>query len=139
MVTVRPLTSQMDLSPIRSPAHHCEEAPMRALVWHGTGDVRAETVPDPTIVDPTDAIVRITSTCICGSDLHLYDGYMPTMEEGDVLGHEPMGIVEEVGSAVTKLKPGDRVVVPFTISCGTCWFCEHGLFSLCDRSNPNAS
>jgi threonine dehydrogenase-like Zn-dependent dehydrogenase len=112
---------------------------MRALVWHGTEDIRAETVPDPTIVDPTDAIIRITATCICGSDLHLYNGYMPTMAEGDVVGHEPMGIVEEVGSAVTKLKPGDRVVIPFTISCGTCWFCEHGLFSLCDRSNPNAS
>jgi threonine dehydrogenase-like Zn-dependent dehydrogenase len=111
---------------------------MRALVWHGTGDVRVETVPDPSIVDPTDAIVRITSTCICGSDLHLYDGYMPTMEEGDVLGHEPMGIVEEVGSAVTRLKPGDRVVVPFTISCGECFFCQRGLYSLCDRSNPNA-
>jgi len=111
---------------------------MRALVWHGTGDVRVETVPDPSIVDPTDAIVRITSTCICGSDLHLYDGYMPTMEEGDVLGHEPMGIVEEVGSAVTKLKKGDRVVIPFTISCGECYFCQRGLYSLCDRSNPNA-
>jgi len=111
---------------------------MRALVWHGTGDVRVETVPDPSIIDPTDAIVRITSTCICGSDLHLYNGYMPTMEEGDVLGHEPMGIVEEVGSAVTRLKPGDRVVVPFTISCGECFFCQRGLYSLCDRSNPNA-
>src|SRR5215216_3091878 len=110
---------------------------MRALVWHGSGDVRCDTVPDPSIVDPTDAVVRITSTCICGSDLHLYDGYMPTMEEGDVLGHEPMGIVEEVGSAVTKLKKGDRVVVPFTISCGQCWFCQRGLFSLCDTSNPN--
>ena len=112
---------------------------MRALVWHDTGDVRCETVPDPSIVDPTDAIVRITATCICGSDLHLYDGYMPTMEQGDILGHEPMGVVEEVGSAVTKLKKGDRVVVPFTISCGECWFCQHSLFSLCDRSNPNAS
>jgi len=110
---------------------------MRALVWHGSGDVRCDTVPDPAIVDPTDAIVRITSTCICGSDLHLYDGYMPSMEEGDILGHEPMGVVEEVGSAVTKLKRGDRVVVPFTICCGTCWFCQHGLFSLCDTTNPN--
>ena len=115
------------------------EESMKALIWHGSGDVRHETVPDPTIVNPTDAIVRITATCICGSDLHLYDGYMPTMEPGDVLGHEPMGIVEEVGSAVTKLKKGDRVVVPFTISCGACWFCERGLFSLCDRSNPNAA
>ena len=110
---------------------------MRAIVWHGSGDVRVDTVPDPSIVDPTDAIVRITSTCICGSDLHLYDGYMPTMEAGDVIGHEPMGVVEEVGAAVTKLKRGDRVVVPFTISCGACWFCQRGLFSLCDTSNPN--
>ncbi len=110
---------------------------MRALVWHGKEDVRLETVPDPTILEPTDAIIRITSTCICGSDLHLYDGYMPTMKPGDVLGHEPMGIVEEVGSRVTNLKPGDRVVVPFTISCGACWFCQRGLYSLCDTSNPN--
>jgi len=111
---------------------------MKALTWQGTGKVTIETVPDPTIVDPTDAIIRVTATCICGSDLHLYDGYMPTMKEGDVIGHEPMGIVEEVGSAVTRLKRGDRVVVPFTISCGTCWFCQQGLFSLCDTSNPNA-
>lgn len=110
---------------------------MKALTWHGSGDVRYEDAPDPTIQEPSDVIVRITSTCICGSDLHLYDGYMPTMKPGDVLGHEPMGIVEEVGRDVTKLKRGDRVVVPFTISCGTCWFCQHGLFSLCDRSNPN--
>lgn len=110
---------------------------MKALTWHGSGDVRYETVPDPTIEQPTDAVIRITSTCICGSDLHLYDGYMPTMEPGDVLGHEPMGIVEAVGSEVTKLKVGDRVVVPFAISCGACWFCTHGLYSLCDRSNPN--
>jgi threonine dehydrogenase-like Zn-dependent dehydrogenase len=112
---------------------------MRALVWHGKEDVRVETVDDPTIVDPTDAIIRITATCICGSDLHLYDAYMPGMKPGDVLGHEPMGIVEEVGSAVTKLKRGDRVVVPFTISCGSCWFCTHGLYSLCDTTNPNAA
>jgi len=112
---------------------------MRAIVWHGSGDVRCETVPDPAIVDHTDAIVRITSTCICGSDLHLYDGYMPTMEPGDVIGHEPMGVVEEVGSAVTKLKPGDRVVVPFTISCGQCWFCQHGFYASCDTSNKNAA
>src|SRR3954451_16029032 len=111
---------------------------MRAICWHGKEDVRVDTVPDPTIEDPRDAIVRITSTCICGSDLHLYDGYMPTMEAGDVLGHEPMGVVEEVGKSVRNLKPGDRVVVPFTISCGTCWFCEKQLFSLCDNSNPNA-
>jgi len=111
---------------------------MKALTWHGTEDVRVETVPDPTIVDPTDAIIEVTATAICGSDLHLYGGYMPTMEKGDVLGHEPMGEVVEVGPAVTKLKKGDRVVVPFTISCGQCWFCQHGLFSACDVSNPNA-
>jgi threonine dehydrogenase-like Zn-dependent dehydrogenase len=101
--------------------------------------MRVDTVDDPRIEDPGDAIIRITSTAICGSDLHLYDGYMPTMEAGDVIGHEPMGIVEEVGKSVTKLKAGDRVVVPFTISCGHCWFCERTLYSLCDRSNPNAA
>jgi threonine dehydrogenase-like Zn-dependent dehydrogenase len=110
---------------------------MKALVWHGKEDVRCESVPDPKIQNPGDAIVRITSTAICGSDLHLYDGLMPTMESGDVLGHEPMGIVEEVGSEVKNLKKGDRVVVPFTISCGHCWFCEQTLFSLCDNTNPN--
>ena len=111
---------------------------MRALTWQHTGTVSIETVPDPTIVEPTDAIIKITSTAICGSDLHLYDGYQPGMKKGDVLGHEPMGEVVEVGSAVTKLKIGDRVVVPFTISCGDCYFCRKGLFSSCERSNPNA-
>ncbi|AMV36462.1 zinc-dependent alcohol dehydrogenase [Planctomyces sp. SH-PL62] len=111
---------------------------MRALCWHGKGDVRVDTVPDPTIEKPGDAIIKITSTCICGSDLHLYDGYMPTMEAGDVLGHEPMGVVVEVGKDVRKLKKGDRVVVPFTLSCGECWYCKRGEFSLCDTSNPNA-
>lgn len=111
---------------------------MKALSWHGRSDVRCETVPDPTIVDPTDAIVRITSTAICGSDLHLYDGFNPFMEPGDILGHEPMGIVEEVGSAVRRIKKGDRVVIPFTISCGACWFCSNTLYSLCDTSNRNA-
>ena len=111
---------------------------MKALCWYGKEDVRVETVPDPTILDARDAIVRITATAICGSDLHLYDGYMPTMEQGDVLGHEAMGEVVEVGSAITTLRPGDRVVVPFTISCGTCFFCQQGLFALCDTSNPNA-
>ena len=111
---------------------------MKALTWHGRSDVRCETVPDPTIVDPTDAIVRITSTAICGSDLHLFDGFNPFMEPGDILGHEPMGIVEEVGSSVKRLKKGDRVVVPFTISCGTCWACEKTLYSLCQTTNRNA-
>ncbi|MDB5904500.1 MAG: fdhA 2 [Betaproteobacteria bacterium] len=111
---------------------------MRALCWHGKYDVSVDTVPDPRIEDPRDAIVRITSTAICGSDLHLFDGYMKTMEDGDIMGHEPMGEVVEVGSAVKKLKIGDRVVVPFTISCGECWFCQKGLYSMCDTSNPNA-
>ena len=110
---------------------------MKALCWHGKEDVRIDTVPDPTILEPTDAIVQITSTAICGSDLHLYDGIMPTMESGDILGHEPMGIVVAVGGAVTRLKVGDRVVVPFTISCGSCFFCDKTLFSLCDNTNPN--
>jgi threonine dehydrogenase-like Zn-dependent dehydrogenase len=111
---------------------------MRALVWHGKHDVRVDTMPDPTLQDPGDVIVKITSTAICGSDLHLYDGMMPTMESGDILGHEPMGVVVETGKSVTKLKVGDRVVVPFTISCGECRYCTMGLYSLCDRSNPNA-
>jgi threonine dehydrogenase-like Zn-dependent dehydrogenase len=111
---------------------------MKALCWHGKEDVRVDTVPDPTILDPHDAIIKITSTAICGSDLHLYDGFMPTMEAGDILGHEPMGEVVEVGSAIKNLKIGDRVVVPFTISCGTCFFCSKGLFSMCDTTNPNA-
>ncbi|MCA1633554.1 MAG: glutathione-dependent formaldehyde dehydrogenase [Acidobacteria bacterium] len=112
---------------------------MKALCWYGTGDVRVETVPDPKILNSRDAIVKITSTAICGSDLHLFDGYMPTMEEGDILGHEPMGVVAEVGKDVKNLKVGDRVVVPFTISCGECFFCEREMYSLCDNSNPNAA
>ncbi len=112
---------------------------MKALVWHGKGDVRCETVPDPKIEDPRDAIIRVTSTCICGSDLHLYDGYMPTMKSGDVIGHEPMGEVVEVGSQVTNLKKGDRVVVPFDIACGECWFCQRQFYSCCDTTNPNAA
>lgn len=111
---------------------------MKALTWQGRKDVRVETVPDPKIQHPRDAVIRITATAICGSDLHLYNGFMPTMEAGDVLGHEPMGIVEEVGKEVRNLKKGDRVVVPFTISCGSCFFCERTMFSLCDTSNPNA-
>jgi threonine dehydrogenase-like Zn-dependent dehydrogenase len=111
---------------------------MKALCWHGTEDVRVDTVPDPKIIDARDVIVKITATAICGSDLHLYGGYVPTMEEGDILGHEPMGEVVEVGRDVKKLNVGDRVVVPFTIACGTCYFCQKGLFSLCYTSNPNA-
>src|SRR3954447_11799520 len=111
---------------------------MRALTWYGKEDVRVEKVPDPRLLNLDDVIIRITSTAICGSDLHLYDGFMPTMEKGDVLGHEPMGEVVEVGKEVTRLKVGDRVVVPFTISCGACFFCKKTLFSLCDTSNPNA-
>ncbi len=111
---------------------------MKANCWYGTHDVRVETVPDPRILNPRDAIVRITSTAICGSDLHLYDGYIPTMAAGDILGHEFMGEVVEVGSAVHNLSVGDRVVVPFTIACGNCFFCQRGLTSLCENSNPNA-
>ncbi len=111
---------------------------MKALCWYGTGDVRIENVSDPKILNPRDAIIRVTSTAICGSDLHLYDGFMPTMQKGDIIGHEPMGEVVEVGSAITNLKVGDRVVVPFCISCGSCFFCQRSMFSLCDNSNPNA-
>jgi threonine dehydrogenase-like Zn-dependent dehydrogenase len=111
---------------------------MKALVWHGKNDVRIERVPDPKILNPRDAIVRITSSAICGSDLHLLDGVIPTMQTGDVLGHEFMGEVVEVGPANTSLKVGDRVVVPFTIACGRCFFCKSQLWSLCDNSNPNA-
>ncbi len=110
---------------------------MKALVWHGKHNVSVDNVPDPTILNPRDAIIKITTTCICGSDLHLYDGVMPTMEAGDIVGHEFMGIVEEVGPGVKNLKKGDRVVVPFTIACGSCFFCSRQLFSLCDNSNPN--
>lgn len=110
---------------------------MRALCWHGTEDVRIDNVPDPEIINPRDAIIKVSSTAICGSDLHLYDGYIPTMKEGDVLGHEFMGEVVELGSQVKNLKIGDRVVVPFTISCGGCFFCKQDLWSLCDNSNPN--
>ncbi len=111
---------------------------MKALCWHGHSDVRVDTVPDPKIKNPTDVIIRVTASGICGSDLHLFDGFMPTMKSGDILGHEPMGIVVEVGSAVTKLKKDDRVVVPFTISCGECFFCKKGLTAACDTTNPNA-
>ncbi|HET9697145.1 MAG TPA: zinc-dependent alcohol dehydrogenase [Terriglobales bacterium] len=111
---------------------------MKALCWYGAEDVRVEDVPDPKILNPRDAIIKITRTAICGSDLHLYDAYIPTLEQGDILGHEFMGEVVEVGPAVKNLKVGDRVVVPFTIACGNCFFCQEQLWSLCDNSNPNA-
>jgi len=112
---------------------------MKAVCWMGVDKISVETVPDPKILNPRDAIVRITSTCICGSDLHLYNGFVPTMEQGDILGHEFMGEVVEVGPGINrdKLKVGDRVVVPFTIACGNCFFCKSQLWSCCDNSNPN--
>jgi threonine dehydrogenase-like Zn-dependent dehydrogenase len=109
---------------------------MRALTWHGKHDVRVDTVPDPEIVNPRDAIIRVTSTAICGSDLHLYDHTIPTMKAGDVLGHEFMGEVVEVGRANSKLKVGQRVVVPFVIACGQCFFCQQQQYAACDNSNP---
>ncbi len=111
---------------------------MKAITWNGKKSVRVEQVPDPRILNARDAIVKITSTAICGSDLHLYNGFIPTMENGDVLGHEFMGEVVETGSGVANLKVGDRVVVPFPIACGKCWSCQHELYSLCENSNPNA-
>jgi threonine dehydrogenase-like Zn-dependent dehydrogenase len=111
---------------------------MKAVCWHGKGDVRVDTVPDPTILDPGDIIIQVTASGICGSDLHLYDGYMPSMKEGDIIGHEPMGIVVETGRGVQKFKKGDRVVVPFVIACGNCFFCQKTLFSCCDATNPGA-
>lgn len=112
---------------------------MKALCWYGVGDVRVERVPDPQILNPRDAIIRVTLAAICGSDLHLLDGYVPTMQKGDIMGHETMGEVVAVGSEVNNLQVGDRVVIPFTISCGHCFFCERELWSLCDNSNPNAA
>lgn len=111
---------------------------MRANCWYGKNDVRVEEVADPKILNRRDAVVKITSTAICGSDLHLYNGMVPTMEKGDILGHEFMGEIVETGSEVKNLKPGDRVVVAFPISCGQCFFCQRELFSLCENSNPNA-
>ena len=111
---------------------------MKAVCWHGSQDVRVDNVPDPQILNPRDAILKVTSTAICGSDLHLYDGYIPTMQSGDILGHEFMGEVVEIGPEVKNLQICDRVVVPFTISCGNCFFCNRDLWSLCDNSNPNA-
>ena len=112
---------------------------MKANCWYGYRDVRVTEVEDPKILNPRDAIVRVTSTAICGSDLHLYDGFVPTMEKGDIIGHEFMGEVIEVGKGVKNLKAGDRVVVPFPIACGNCFFCKRDLWSLCENSNPNAA
>ncbi len=111
---------------------------MKALCWHGKGDIRCDTVDDPKIEDDRDILIKVTSCAICGSDLHLMNGYMPTMESGDVLGHETMGEVVEVGRGHSKFKVGDRVVVPFNLACGECYFCRKELYSLCDRSNRNA-
>jgi threonine dehydrogenase-like Zn-dependent dehydrogenase len=111
---------------------------MKAACWYGTEDVRVVEVADPHVVNPRDAVIKVTLSAICGSDLHLYGGYIPTMKAGDVLGHEFMGEVVEVGPEVKRLQVGDRVVVPFTISCGNCFYCRRGLWSLCDNSNPNA-
>lgn len=107
---------------------------MKAVVWHGKEDVRVDNVPDPIIQEPTDAIVRITSTAVCGSDLHLYSKLSPLMREGDIIGHEPMGVVEEVGSEVEHIEAGDRVVIPFNISCGHCYFCDQRLYSQCETT-----
>jgi len=111
---------------------------MKAVAWCGKHDVQVCNVPDPRILQPTDVVIKVTTTCICGSDLHLYNGYIPGMQKGDILGHEFMGEVVEVGSEVRKLSVGDRIVVPFTICCGGCFFCKRGLWSCCDNTNPNA-
>ena len=112
---------------------------MKAVTWQGVGDMRVDRVPDPELVNPRDAIIRVTSTAICGSDLHPYDGKVPSMMKGDIMGHEFMGVVEEVGPSVKNLKRGDRVVIPFGIACGNCWYCQHDLWSQCDNSNPNGA
>jgi threonine dehydrogenase-like Zn-dependent dehydrogenase len=109
---------------------------MRALCWNGVNDLRVETVPDPEILHPQDIILRVTMSTTCGSDLHVIDGYIPTMKPGDILGHEFMGEIVEVGAEVKKVKKGDRVIVPSFIGCGSCWYCQHDLWSLCDRTNP---
>src|SRR5688572_26522078 len=111
---------------------------MKATVWCAPYKVKVENVPEPKILNKRDAIIKVTSTCICGSDLHLVDGFIPFMKPGDVIGHEPMGVVVEVGPEVdgSKLKVGDRVIVPFCIACGSCFYCKRGLYSCCDNSNP---
>src|SRR5581483_11307641 len=142
--SVRRLCARVRLGTLRSsetggPVFHLSKGEfMKANCWYGKNDVRVEEVDDPKILNPRDAIVKITSSAICGSDLHLYNGFVPTMSKGDILGHEFMGEVVEVGSAVKNLKVGDRVVVPFPIACGNCFFCQKGLFSVCENSNPNA-
>lgn len=110
---------------------------MRALTYHGSHDVRVDTVPDPVIHEPDDILLKITATAICGSDLHLYRGKIPELKDGDILGHEFMGVIVDAGSEVTKLRKGDRVVVPFVIACGHCFFCERQLFSACETTNPD--
>src|SRR3954471_5617247 len=110
---------------------------VKALVWHGKSDIRCEAVPDPKIEHSRDAIIKVTACAICGSDLHIFDGVIPQMKSGDVIGHETMGEVVEVGAGNKALKIGDRVVVPFTISCGECFFCKRGYFSGCERTNPD--
>ncbi|GAA1660036.1 zinc-dependent alcohol dehydrogenase [Glycomyces endophyticus] len=110
---------------------------MKAVVWHGVGDIRLDEVPDPKIQEPTDAIVRITRSAICGTDLHMVRGTLPDMVEGTILGHEAVGAVEEVGAAVRGLRPGDRVVIPSTVGCGTCSYCRAGYYAQCDTANPN--
>ena len=112
---------------------------MKANCWHSKHKLKVEDVAEPEILNPRDAIVKISSTAVCGSDLHLYNGFIPTMESGDIIGHEFMGEVVDVGRDVQNLKPGDRVVVPFPISCGNCFFCKKEMYSLCENSNPNAS
>ncbi len=111
---------------------------MKAVCWYGPGKLKVERVPDPEILNPTDAIIEVTAAAVCGSDLHIYDGYIPSVMKGDILGHETVGVVVEVGKEVDNLRVGQRVVVPFPISCGRCWYCQQGLWSLCDNSNPNA-
>lgn len=117
--------------------HLKSENDMKAVCWHGANDVRVETVPDPKILNPRDAILKVTSATICGSDLHIYDGYIPTMQPGDIIGHEFMGEIVEIGSEVKQLKKGDRVVVSSIIGCGQCSYCTQQMWSLCDNSNPN--
>jgi threonine dehydrogenase-like Zn-dependent dehydrogenase len=112
---------------------------MKALCWHGKGDIRCDSVPDPKLEHPRDVIIRMSACAICGSDLHLMDGYIPFMKAGDVLGHEFMGEVVDVGKENKKLKVGDRIVVPFTICCGECEQCKRGNWSVCEKTNPNAA